>query len=235
MAYRRKRKTGYRRKRKTYRRYKSKRYYGKRAISRTMPYSEPVPDRLFVKLRYADIFTHTTNAIPNIMTVVATYQSSLHDSNYAIGGHQPLWFDQYAYFYSSYRVYGIKYSITANVENKNEACTFGVRQLNNPAVVDTTIVAWMERTDAKVKTIGSVNGMNQAYIKGYMSVAKTRGISKYTLRSDNNFEAIWSANPALMGYIGIYDQSTAASAIITYTIKLIYYAELFDKVTPGTS
>ena len=38
-----------------------------------------------------------------------------------------------------------------------------------------------------------------------------------------------------MGYIGIYDQSTAASAIVTYSVQLTYYAELFDKVTPPVS
>lgn len=231
-AYRKKKpRRTYRKKRYGYRSRRSARF----ALTRTMPRSEPVPDRLFVKLRYADIVTHTTSAIANTMTVVLTYQSSLFDPNYATGGHQPMWFDQWANMYSSYRVYGIGYTITANVENKNETCIFGVRHLNNPAVLDTTIVTWMERRDAKVRVLGSVNANNKGTIKGYMSVAKTRGISKYTIRSDNNFEATFTSNPALMGYIGIYDQATAASALITYSVQLTYYAELFDKVTPPVS
>lgn len=230
-----------RKRRKTSRKWRSfgRRRLWRRGSRRNMAYkktlSKPVADRLFTKMKYAEI-TSIQTPIPGVLTMAKRYQSSLQDPDYDLEGHQPMWRDQYAGMYSSYRVRGIKYNIMVNNQNFAEAGYIGVRHLNNPAVADPNITQWMERNDTITKMVGGFAGNGQmTRIKGYMSVAKTRGVSPRIVATDDRFGSEMNGNPALMAYLGIYVQGGAANQVFNLNCKLTYYVELFDPVTPGQS
>lgn len=192
-----------------------------------------IPDRLFVKLQYVQMFTQ--QIAPTTPACTALFYSSLF-APYGTG-HQPYWFDQWTpNIYTRYRVYGIKYDIT--VENKaiQEAWWYAVRP-QNTAVAETNMQTLMERKDTKWR-MGGAWGSNRSSvrIKGYMSVAKTMGLNRSELKNEEWYAADYNASPVKMAILACYLQhNNAAAATFESTVKLTYYAELFGKAVPAQS
>lgn len=203
----------------------------------TRMYRQPVSDRMITKLHYVDIIP--AYAIPaNTLTNVKMYQTSLFDPDSALGGHQPLWYDQYCpNMYSNYRVFGIKWTVTAINRWLNEPWWFVVRNQNS-STPETSLQTLMERRDCKARMGSSVgSGNNTITLSGYLSIAKVRGVSKRDVSTEVIYEAAYNANPLAMAYLGIYVQHpfNPTATAIDLTVRLTYYCELSGRVTPSGS
>lgn len=195
----------------------------------------PVADRLFVKLKYAEIGTLTC-AVQDTLSSWKAFGTGIYDPDKTAFGHQPMWRDQYASMYNSYRVRGIKYFIEAQNRNTNEAGWIGTLESNTNSFVDSTIQNWLERRNARVKMLGSVNGgSNKQIIKGYISTAKTCGVSPRIVSTDDRWAASMGSDPATMAYLLVAGQSKFGGGVIDMSLRLTYYVELYDPVTPGPS
>lgn len=199
-----------------------------------------IPDRMLVKLTYIDTFRNANIALdgsgrPSVQRV-KTYKSSLYDPDFAVGGHQPLWYDQYQVLYQKYRVHGIKYDIIVNNNGQNETFYLMVRPYSS-ALIEVNYETLMERGNCHWRQGGSVNsGSDRVRMKGYMNVAKTLGISKRQVSLDDKFESNWGTDPATMAYLNLYVANWLGSGTtLTYTVKLTYYCSFHDRVTPNGS
>jgi hypothetical protein len=91
------------------------------------------PNEMRARLRYSEFDTQLTPAasLPGRAIYSAT---GLYDPNYAVGGHQPMGFDQYMLAYQHYRVTGARISVTFHSETVSENYTVGVAVRRNPSI-----------------------------------------------------------------------------------------------------
>lgn len=192
-----------------------------------------VPDRMFMKFRWAQI---TTWSVPSTtMSNQAVFYSSL-ASPFGTA-HQCLWYDQWCpNIYTRYRVYGIRYDITVSNRNTSEGWWLAVRP-QNTLVPETNMQTLIERNDSKIRMGGSWGGNRSSVrVKGYMGVAKTMGITRSEVKNEEWYAADYNANPVKQAALYVYvQQNNAAAVLMDVTIKLTYYAELFGKAVPGQS
>lgn len=194
-----------------------------------------VPDRMMVKMRYVDLMTWTVTQATVGNPVI--FGTSLYAPRYSGSGHQCLWYDQWTpNIYTRYRVYGIKYDVIVQNKALNESWYVAVRP-QNTAVTETNLQTIMERNDAKVRMGGSVNsGTSKIRIKGYMGTAKTLGVPKSEVKNEEWFAADYNANPVKQALLYFYcSHNYAGSATFDATVRLTYYAELFNKAVPSAS
>lgn len=206
---------------------------------RNQPYTKmiraPVADRLFVKLKYVEMGTLTC-AVADTLTFWKAFGTGIYDPDKTAFGHQPMWRDQYAGMYNSYRVRGIKYYLEAQNRNANEAGWIGTMETNGTGSIDSSLQTWMERRNTRVKMLGSVNGgSNKQIIKGYMSTAKACGVSPRIVATDDRFAATMGTDPTTMGYLHVAGQSKFGGGVIDMSLRLTYYVELYDPVVVGPS
>ncbi len=205
---------------------------GQRRSNRTMLSTRgksTIPDKLFTTMQYSDNVTLTSTG-----GVVAAYQfqSSCFDPNLTGVGHQPLGFDQWASFYTKYRVHGIGYKIT--FINTNTSVQVDVSVM--PKNVSTTTIPhntiW-ERPYTKHKILG-IEGSGQAVktIKGYINIARVLGMSKLQYNTDDLTHSLIGSSPTTMGFLQMYlapvDGSTTVISIVR--VSLTYYTEFFSRV-----
>lgn len=192
---------------------------------------------MFVKLSYCDVLNW--NIAASVLNNPLQLQTSLNNPRRSpASGHQPYWYDQWTpNIYTKYRVYGIKYHLTVMNKALNESWYVGVRpQL--AATAETNIQTLMERKDAKVRMGSSVNsGNNRIILKGFIGTAKTLGIPRSEVKTEEWFAADYNADPIKMAYLYFYASHNFATSTISFdvTLKCTYYAELFGKATPVAS
>lgn len=195
---------------------------------------QPVSDRLFVKLNFVDIFQYNIT-VTGTLQMMRSFQSSAFSPRTDGNPHQPMWWDQYCPgFFSSYRCYGIGYHVTFMTVNATANWWVAVRPQNSSAS-ETSLQALLERADGQTRMGGSeISAFSKQVIKGYMSVAKVRGESKNDISTESSYRASTNANPALMAYLMTYITCNSP-ATFDVTVRLRYYLELGDRVTPGSS
>lgn len=93
-----------------YKRAKRRSYRRQFSFNRSLALSAPAPKSALVRFRYCD------NGILDAAAGGTAYQifkwNGMYDPRYAIGGHQPKGYDQWALFYQNYRVVGAKARVT---------------------------------------------------------------------------------------------------------------------------
>lgn len=194
------------------------------------------PERLFAKLEYCDLFTLTINTNVNGAwgaAALQVFQSSLYDPDYTGTGHQPMYFDQLmsaAQIYSYYRVYGIGYHI--EFVNTNTSQSMEAAIIFTPVAASITVASkpdWYrleEQADVRSVSIGP-SSSRPTHVKGYVSVAKTCGVSPLTVKTDDRFRALYNTNPADVAFMQVYVTSGNVSAanICQMKVRLTYYSE----------
>lgn len=188
-----------------------------------------VPTKLYTKLYYAESSLMVVTAASSNYFVI---QSSLYDPYSLAGGHQPLYFDQIApTLYGNYRVYGFKYQIMAASDSSTSA-----NLITFPSPVATSASNYYdarERPGAKQRIV--VNG-NTAKISGYVSVAKTLGVSKEDVRTEISYTAAYNANPAIMANLIVQAFNSAATTInINISWRVTYLVEFWNPTRVPTS
>lgn len=187
-----------------------------------------------VKLRYVD---STTWSVPSGVVYTAyQFMTSLFSPRVS-GGHQPYFYDQYTPgMFTKYRVYGVKYRITAINNNCDVNWCLLVRPQNTP-VAETNYQTLMERKDTKIRQGTSTTGSKTMVVcKGYMSTAKTLGIHPSEISNDEYYAAEYNTVAVRSSYLYPYMvQNSGVNKSFDVNVELLYYAELFNRAVPAGS
>lgn len=211
-----------RRSRKSLYRFSRKRYLPRISLG--------IPKYRNAKLSYCDVLSSGVGA--GTYTAWA-YQTSLYDPYVAVGGHQPMFFDQYAAMYRRYVVYGIAYSLDIVTDQTTNGPLFVTMVPSGVGATPTTISLARERPGTKETTVS--HGY-KGRMKGYLSASKMLGVSRRKLITDDQYSALVSANPSQMAYLTLNVWNQTASSISCYvSIRLTFYCRFFDPQDPSQS
>lgn len=212
-------------------------YRKRRSYNAATPYVKTVsgvPERMFTKLRYVDCITSVINV--GVVTNPVTFQTSL-SAPRTSGGHQPLYYDQWTQMYYKYRVYGISYNFTFINKSTVESVWVILRH-QDVSAADSGLQTILERRDSRSRFVAPIgSSRNVVTIKGYMSTAKATGYALTSIKNDDQFQANFNTNPALMAYLAMYLSSTGSSGTVTLdiTCRMTYHCELFLQVPVAAS
>lgn len=197
--------------------------------------TDPLPERLFTKLRYT---TATTVAVAgsgssvfNLTLLSPIMQSSLYDPEYTTGGHQPIFYDKLGGFYGKYKVYGMKYKYTlTNIDGTKPFCL--LVDPDNTHVADTNdYLTVCERPHTKSRWGNGVYSNRPVVISGYASVARTYGVPKKDYRADAYYEGDWNTNPTRMAFLKAYVHTTDTSVVnMELKVEVVYFTELYFRL-----
>lgn len=178
-----------------------------------------------VKLRYVE---HVGPTVPAVGNISYTYQSSAFDPYYAAGGHQPLFYDQWAGIYSRYRVYGYTWKVEAAsyVEVAGYPALSLYAYSTTSPTPDVSNATTGERRDAKYSLLTVV--MPSKTLSGKVSVAKWYGATNQAVHIDDGYSADTGSNPAklVFTHFQLYNLS-ATAAITNLHITITYDVEFF--------
>lgn len=177
------------------------------------------PTGLKTKLKYSEFFTMNSSGIA---PASATYRgNSAFDPNFAVGGHQPLYYDQLAAIYNRYRVTGCKIKLTMSTPSVNPiAVVMYPTDEANINIAD--ISSACERTWASE---GTVNWAQNLTWKRYFDSAKVCGVSKQEYMGSDKYCPANTADPDEPWYIKILAQTTdqTTPSDLRVTACLTYY------------
>lgn len=211
----------------------------RRTIRRTRRYISRVPRRIpmgvsrykFAKLPYCDLEATSVSASSS---VAWTYQSSMYDPYAPVGGHQPMFFDQYAAMYRKYTVLGIAYDLQACTDGATTGPLVIIVTPSADSTPPTSISIARERPGSKEAI---VSNSYRARLKGYMSVAKTLGVNRRNVLNDDIYSALVTTNPSALAnlFVQAFNTSGGYAVAVYITLRLTYYVRFFDPQDPAQS
>lgn len=195
------------------------------------------PDRMITKLEYR---TSASWSSTGGATSYYDYRlNSIFDPEVALGGHQPLWTDQFAAVYNKYRVFAVKYvlKIVGNSTGGVPARVVALASGEAPAALPATITAAWEqnRTGNKLIAPGQDTIIT---MRGKYSLPKLQGETSVEFKGDNGNEALLTANPTNAATLRLMMESTnttAGEVQYLFDLSIIYFVEFFERLAPGTS
>lgn len=210
--------------RRTYRRYRRTR---KTLFSRL-----PVGTRhhTFAKLLYCDVLN---SGVASASSVTWGYQSSAYDPYAAAGGHQPMFFDQYTAMYNRYTVYGMAFDIEVSTDQNTNGPLFVTLTPLTTASSPSTLMVARERGGNREC---NVSHGYKGRLRTYVSVAKLFGISNKQLTYDDQYSALYNADPARMAYMSVQVWNQTSGLISVYiSMRIKYYIRFFEPKEPAQS
>lgn len=209
-------------KRKSYRRKRVTFKRKSRATTTVVRSPSAFADRTICKLNYCDLLSDNASTLTS-----SIYRGNdLYDPLYAVGGHQPMGFDQYMTMYGKFTVLGSKIDLRWT-SNSTSPITVAVRPTNS-ATVATYLYEAIERPRTKYQ---QVSGYECRHTSAYMSTARILGEKKNAIVSEDNFSGTAAASPVNQWYWHIYMNRDAGVTVHAYVwVKLTYYVMFHDRV-----
>lgn len=193
------------------------------------------PDIMRVRLCYNERITSAGGGTVPIVDFVFRGNSPF-DPQFALGGGQPMGFDQWAAFYRKYRVIAsklvVKYSNNAAIE------AFGYVSAANTSAAYTDRSAMNERVYTKTVNIGTDTVQGVGEIEYYMPTNVIRGGPSDLVRYNPNLSALTTANCNEQWYwhVGAYGVGASVNNYdVNCDVSVYYYVEFFDRETLGRS
>lgn len=185
----------------------------------------------YAKLSYCDLCSGTVN-VNNFISFA--YQSSLYDPYVPVGGHQPMFFDQFAAMYQRYTVMGIAYNIDINTDQSASGPLFITVTPSSIGASSSSISVARERPGTRETTVAL--GF-KGRLKGYISVAKILGVDRRKLLTDDQYSALVTTNPSQMAFLTVqaWNSSGTAAIPVYISLRLTYYCRFFDPTDPSQS
>jgi len=239
MPYRRRRYYGKRKLTTRYTKRKS-RYGGRKYVKRKMKASSRrgntfMSDRYFTKLKY-NHFTQVTDPLSGqgYQASVIYRGNGLFDPEQAVGGQQPLGYDQLTSFYQRYRVYAAKIHVRVHSLGGTGTIPYFIATVpfvgtNYPS--GTWITDITEQPYSRYRTRNQYD--SNSSIKHCMSTAKIYGINKSTVKNDDLFSSPVSTLPtnqwSYLISIGNLNPSASASTNYILETSITYYCEFYER------
>lgn len=155
------------------------------------------------------------------------YRSSVYDPLYATGGHQPMYFDQYAAMYGRYRVLAMGFSLEATTDQQTNGPLFITCTWNTDGSLDNSLSEVRERKGTKCCTVS--HGF-KGRLRGYCSVAKAWGVRRQAVMYDDDYSALVTTNPAKQLFLNlqVWNQTTSNSISPHMNIRIFYVVKFYD-------
>lgn len=186
-------------------------------------------DVTYAKLTYVQQVTIAPTS--GLVTGYLAYRgNSLFDPEVALGGHQPLYFDQYSAIYAHYRVMASKIKIDAITPSSTNGM-FLVVIPNTIEVAGESMSRMYEQMRAGAPTLLPIARRAGRRIIRYASTQQVCGCTKSQVYGDE-YAAATDANPAQIWFWNLIsepDDGVAADEVVLATIKLTYYCQFFDR------
>lgn len=183
-------------------------------------------DTTFVKLKYLQIFNlvHSTTLAASNMR-----GNSLFDPDFAVGGHQPRGFDQWAALYDRYCVYGCSIKVTFTTPAPGICCY--IRPFVDGAIVVSTVDAAMELPYTQYK-ISSEGARRTIIAKAYNNTVKQFGITK-NQQQDDEFSSLTTDNPLKQWFWQLAAQNVdlTTAGTTSAVVELVYYTKFTRRKT----
>lgn len=184
-----------------------------------------VPDQMFVKMTYRDLFTQL-ESLGQFGTKIYRANSIFDPDQSGVGG-QPLGRDQWSNFYSRYQVMGSKITVSCQ-----PTVNHGGNSNIALAPTDTTtaingVAQLMEQPYSK-GCILPLASCKPVYLTQYMSTKAKFGYKDITQEDD--LSSVQNGNPAEQWYwtLGTANFGTDQKSI-DFNVKITYYVRLFDR------
>lgn len=185
------------------------------------------PDRYFCKLRYNHLATlsGTTTGYTQI------YGNSCYDPLVAVGGGQPMGFDQLSQLYLKYRVHrcDIKIRAVNQLAVPVYITCYPLTTTSAPAGLESDL----EQRYSKSKVCTALNAGGYTTLTNSMKTKKLFGVNFL----DDIYEAFTSTNPSAYWCwnVGAYSTDGATNMQINLSIEVTYYVEWKNPVRLAVS
>jgi len=225
MPYKRK----YRKRANTRRRPYRKRYNkGGRVVSRRGYGKAGIPDRMTVKMVYAETIRLSQSVVSFDKHVF--YGSALFDPNDSGTGHQPRGYDQWAQFYNKSMCHAskIRCTFTPTVNNS----TGNMRVFLLPSIDSSITPDWttvQEGQYGKSSSVGPYVGNGIRNLSSYMTTKKIFG--DVNGLEEAEYGATFGFNPNVKWYwiVGAETQDGTPMEYCDVAVVITYYVELYDR------
>lgn len=202
---------------------------GQREFVNVVPVPIGVPDKLRTNLRYCDVISLTGT------TAQYTYRAnSLFDPDFTTTGHQPLYYDQQIASYEKYRVYAVRiilHVVNASQSTPAECVMIPASQI--PTITSISLAKEMPRAVAS----GILPAFQSLPVRmtQRMSTKTVLGLSARQIY-DQDYGAIFSANPIELWYYSIYGWTATSGALnLQIDVKIEFDCEFYDRAPVALS
>lgn len=220
-----------------------------------MAYKGKKRQRTHYKRKEADkqakaVICRTPGVCPDVMCVQLSYNTrqnalgggavpivdfvyrgnSCFDPEFAIGGAQPMGFDQWAAFYRRYRVKGIKVILQGAADAAINA-GMGIAIMNTSSNLTDRDNAIEQRYGVN-KLLGSDSSHGVDTLEYYIPTHVIRGGPRDLVQYEQDLTALVNTNPAQQFFVHTYAYGVGASGNsfeVNLDTKLIYYVEFYDR------
>lgn len=196
-----------------------------------------IPDRMITKLEYR--VGKQINSSFGATAIVDYRLNSIYDPEIALGGHQPMWRDQYDALYNKYRVFRCKYEfkICAINSNGTPLRVVTLSSAQQPSSLPSTITtAWEQnRTGNRLIPSGSDKITT---MRGNISLPYLQGQTSVAFKGDDDNASGMGGDPvnwAVLRFLAESANSSAETVQYSIDVKLTYFVEFFDRKTPSPS
>jgi len=194
-----------------------------------------VPDKAIVSMPY---FVSDTIVTTGAKSFAKIFQSSAFDLEYAVGGHQPLGYDQWALFYQNCRVFGV----TGTVKFSNDtAQKWFVSLLYTDDITTIPTVAsnaLFEQPGVKPRMIANKDsGHDTVTLPVHWKVSRLLGMTKQQYKSEIGTAGTMSSGggsvPAIVSFMAgvawTCDNALSAGGNVMCMYDLVLHCELFGR------
>lgn len=185
-------------------------------------------DRMMVKLVYCDVWVLSTAA--GSTETIVWRANSIEDPQYAVGGHQPRFHDQWAAFYIRYHVMACKIVCRVVAHTLNNVCRVYLISSDNPNSPSAN--DYCEHMGVR-KAVITAN-KNNATLSSYRSSRSVLGPLRTGQTSSG---ADFGSNPVDEWYwkFGLHNEHASTAAGIKVEFTLTFYCKFSERKQPSTS
>ncbi len=190
----------------------------------------PFGNAYFCRLPYEDSLVLTNNTFQTAVKHNFNL-GSLFDPDVSGGGHQPRQYDQLAPMYERYIVFGCKIDLTF-FDPSADGIFVGIRIYITGSGTSTTGLSYSELSEMRDTWIKPINNSGSQRVTKSIYVPNNVpfGISKRDYSSDqDNYAALTTASPTRFVNFDVFViDSNGSATTCKFTIKLVYYARLYN-------
>lgn len=199
-----------------------------RPSSLTLRQPTGFPDKIFVKLKYAERLQVAHAAGIAVEDVYSG--NSCFDPSITGGSYKPYGFNQWTDFYRYYTVYGSRIKVTPIITtNTNMPLDVAVVPSTVNTIVTSDIADPVETNPYAKWVLGGTYraGVPSNAVRNYMSTAKIWGVSPVAVRAEDAYAAAVGTNPVDQWFwIVVTQPLDEATAVTCYImVEITYYVE----------
>lgn len=194
---------------------------------------DPFPPRLICRMKYATQGQLLASATQNYYGLEHVYRlTSIYDPYYSTGGTTTVGYSNMANLYQKYIVYGAKIEITfydSNLDGQIPTVS-----LNQTDVLQAKSVKTAGEQSLTYSTQLNNTGSQKKTFRFYVKPWALGGLSKLEwMANKSTRSSLMGTNPSEETYLRLALAASNASGstnTINYTLRIIYFTELFDRV-----